>query len=62
VPSIVVATLNVPPVVFTTKYTCPTVKPVGNAPVEVKVIVVPSGNENPEGSVICPGAAILIVT
>jgi hypothetical protein len=43
-PLIDVATLNVPPVEFTTKYTCPTVKPVGKAHVDVNVIVVPSGN------------------
>jgi hypothetical protein len=34
---------------------------VGNAPVEVNVIEVPSGNENPTGKVITPGDAILIV-
>jgi hypothetical protein len=54
-------TLNVPPVEFTTKYTCPTVNPVGNAPVEVNVMVVPSGNENPAGRVTTPGAAIEMV-
>jgi hypothetical protein len=54
--------LNVPPVEDTTKYTCPTTSPVGNAPVEVKEIVVPLGNENPAGSVIRPGVAMLIVT
>ena len=60
-PPTVNARLNVLPVELTTKYTVPTDRPLGNAPVVVKVIAVPLLIEYPVGNVTTPGTAILMV-
>jgi hypothetical protein len=60
-PPTAVARLNVLPVELTTKYTVPTDRPPGNAPVVVKAMPVPFAIEYPVGNVTTPGAAILMV-